>query len=316
MKTFPGTAGKAVTLTIDPKVQAAAEKALGTVDSPKGYVTALVAIQPSTGKVLAVANRPSTSSFDAALEGRLPPGSTFKVVSSAGLLASGVTPDTPVPCTSAITVGGETFHNFQGESVAGTVPFSKDFAISCNTAFISLSNKLAEGRLGDAASEFGLGGSWQLGVKANTGSVPSAKDAAEVAASTIGQGQIAVSPLDMAMVAATVQNGTWRAPQLVLDPAPPAAPSPKPLPGGVVDSLRGLMAGVVTNGTGAAAFKNFPGPPVSGKTGTAETADKSLTDAWFIGYRGDLAFAVVVQNGGIGGQVAAPIAAKFLTNLG
>jgi cell division protein FtsI/penicillin-binding protein 2 len=84
----------------------------------------------------------------------------------------------------------------------------------------------------------------------------------------------------------------------------------------VVDALRSLMAGVVTNGTGATAFKNFPGPPVSGKTGTAETADKSKTNAWFIGFRGDLAFAVVVQNGGIGGVVAAPLAAKFLTALG
>jgi len=125
-----------------------------------------------------------------------------------------------------------------------------------------------------------------------------------------------VSPLDMAMVAATVQGGTWRAPQLVVDPPPAPGPTPKALPGGVVASLRELMAGVVRNGTAAPAFKNFPGPPVSGKTGTAETADKSLTDAWFMGYRGDLAFAVVVQNGGIGGAVAAPIAAKFLRNLG
>jgi cell division protein FtsI/penicillin-binding protein 2 len=316
LTTFPGVVGQPVTLTIDPKVQEAAETALGTVDSPVGDVTSLVAIRPSTGEVLAVANRPSTSSFDAGLEGRLPPGSTFKVVSSDGLLSAGVTADTPVPCVPTINVGGESFHNFQGESVSGTVPFSQDFAISCNTAFISLSSKLSGGRLETAASDFGLGGSWQVGLPVNHGSVPAPKDAAELASATIGQGSVAVSPLDMAMVAASVQSGTWRAPQLVVKPAPATAPTPKPLPVAVVDSLRTLMAGVVTNGTGKTAFKNFPGAPVSGKTGTAETADKTKTDAWFIGFRGDLAFAVVVQNGGIGGVVAAPIAAKFLTALG
>jgi Penicillin binding protein transpeptidase domain/Penicillin-binding Protein dimerisation domain/NTF2-like N-terminal transpeptidase domain len=316
LKTFPGIAGQPVTLTIDPTVQNAAETALGDAVPTSTDVTALVAIKPSTGAILAVANRPSNVSFDAALEGSLPPGSTFKVVSSSGLLSAGVTPDTPVPCVPSITVGGEVFHNFQGESVAGTVPFSQDFAISCNTAFISLSDKLANGRLATAAADFGLGGSWQIGMPANPGSVSTPKDAAELASDTIGQGGVAVSPLDMAMVAASVQSGTWRAPQLVLDPAPPVAPTPKALPEPVVDALRSLMAGVVTSGTGATAFKNFPGPPVSGKTGTAETADKTKTDAWFIGFRGDLAFAVVVQNGGIGGAVAAPIAANFLRALG
>ncbi|BEP14893.1 penicillin-binding transpeptidase domain-containing protein [Acidothermaceae bacterium B102] len=317
LTTFPGVAGQPVTLTIDPKVQEAAETALGTVDSPVGDVTSLVAIKPSTGEVLAVANRPSSSSFDAGLEGRLPPGSTFKVVSSDGLLSAGVTPDTPVPCVPSINVGGQLFHNFQGESVAGTVPFSQDFAISCNTAFISLSSKLSSGRLETAAADFGLGGSWQVGLNVNHGAVPAAKDAAELASATIGQGQLAMSPLDMAMVAATVDSGTWRAPSLVTTPAPASpAPTPKALPAAVVTALQGLMRGVVTSGTGATAFKNFPGAPVSGKTGTAETADKTKTDAWFIGYRGDLAFAVVVQNGGIGGVVAAPLAAKFLTALG
>ncbi|MDX6242771.1 MAG: hypothetical protein QOE76_494, partial [Frankiales bacterium] len=276
---YAGTAGKPVTLTIDPKVQAAAETALGSAPATTPDITALVAIQPSTGNVLAVANRPSDTSFDAALEGRLPPGSTFKVVSTAGLLSAGVTPDTPVACPPSITVQGEVFHNFQGEQVAGTVPFSKDFAISCNTAFISQSAKLAGGRLATAAADFGLGGQWQLGMSVNHGSVPAPTDNAELAAETIGQGTVAVSPLDMAMVAASVQSGTWRAPQLVTDPAPPPSPTAKPLPGPVVDALRSLMAGVVTSGTAAAAFKNFPGAPVSGKTGTAETADKTKTDA-------------------------------------
>ena len=94
------------------------------------------------------------------------------MVSSDGLLSAGVTPDTPVPCVPSINVGGQLFHNFQGESVAGTVPFSQDFAISCNTAFISLSSKLSSGRLETAASDFGLGGSWQVASTSTTAPCP------------------------------------------------------------------------------------------------------------------------------------------------
>ena len=164
-------------------------------------------------------------------------------MASDGLLSAGVTPDTPVPCVPTINAGGQVFHNFQGESVAGTVPFSQDFAISCNTAFISLSSKLSGGRLETAASDFGLGGSWQIGLNVNHWNRPAPKDAAELASATIGQGQLAMSPLDMAMVAATVANGTWRAPQLVVKPAPTSPPpTPKPLPAAVVTSLQSLDA--------------------------------------------------------------------------
>ena len=76
------------------------------------------------------------------------------------------------------------------------------------------------------------------------------------------------------------------------------------------------MRGVVTGGTGTAA--NVPGAPVFGKTGTAEfgTAQPPQTHAWFVGYRGDLAVAVLVEGGGVGGRVAAPIAATFLRSAG
>jgi cell division protein FtsI/penicillin-binding protein 2 len=116
----------------------------------------------------------------------------------------------------------------------------------------------------------------------------------------------------MALVAATVSEGRWRQPRLVSAEA--EAEPPDPLDGKVAGTLRTLMRQVVTEGTAATA--NLPGK-VGGKTGTAEygTGDPLPTHAWFIGFRGDLAFAVVVEDGGVGGRVAAPVAARFLRGL-
>jgi cell division protein FtsI/penicillin-binding protein 2 len=117
----------------------------------------------------------------------------------------------------------------------------------------------------------------------------------------------------MATVAAAVDAGQWRSPQLFIIPTPtaPAGGEPAPLDPAVVADLRVLMRSVVTSGTGTAA--NVPGTIVSGKTGTAEfgSATPPQTHAWFIGFRGGLAFAVIVEGGGVGGRVAAPLAAKF-----
>ena len=102
-------------------------------------------MQPSTGDVLAVANRPSDSSFDRALEGRYPPGSTFKVISTAALLRDGLNTNEVVDCPRTSNVGGRVFRNFEG-GAQGAVPFARDFATSCNTAFVSLAGRLSPTR--------------------------------------------------------------------------------------------------------------------------------------------------------------------------
>ena len=123
------------------------------------------------------------------------------------------------------------------------------------------------------------------------------------------------SPLQMASVAAAVAAGRWHAPLLVTTPkrpAPPAVPALNP----VVDStLHSFMASVVRAG-GTAAGAGLPADSF-GKTGTAEfgSGNPPQTHAWFIGFRGDLAYAVIVEGGGVGGSVAAPIAAAFLRSL-
>ena len=298
-----GRRGRPLRTTLSVGVQRAAEEALGGRDDE----AALVAVQPSTGDVLAVANRPADSSYDRALEGRYPPGSTFKVVTTAALLAAGLRTDEIVDCSRTITVGGRSFKNFEG-GAAGAVPFSQDFAQSCNTAFIALTRRLPATTLGDTARSFGLGEPLKLGMPAAEAQVPPGKDLVARAAAMIGQNETLSSPLAMAGVAATVAAGRWHAPRLLAGDREHAI---APLDPGIRDTLRELTRAVVTEGTGTA-LADVPGD-VHGKSGTAEYGggDPPPTHAWFIAYRDDVALAVLVESGRSGGSVAAPIAARF-----
>jgi cell division protein FtsI/penicillin-binding protein 2 len=308
LRSRPGAPGRALRTTLDRDVQTAAETALGDSDR----AAALVVVKPSTGDILAVANRPADASFDRALGGRYPPGSTFKIVSTAALLRDGLDPSQTVPCPQTINVGGRTFRNFEGEA-SGAVPFSQDFAQSCNTAFVSLSGRLPADALQRTALDFGLGRKVELPLTVAPSQVPPGVDRVERAAAMIGQARILASPLQMAGVAATVQDGRWRAPRLVSTDPHDAG---RPISASVVGTLRTLMRGVVTGGTGTA-LASVPGAPI-GKSGTAEfgSGDPPPTHAWFVAARDDLAVAVLVERGRSGGSVAAPIAARFFTALG
>ena len=296
----PGRKGRELRTTLDRPVQAAAELALGATKQK----AALIAVQPSTGDVLAVANRPTEAAYDRAIDGRYAPGSTFKVITTAALLRAGLKTSDTVNCPKTITVSGKVFKNFEG-GAAGAVPFARDFAQSCNTAFVSLSKRLAPDALTRTARDFGVG-------RTSAGQVPAGRDAVERAASMIGQGRIVASPLAMAGVAATVADGRWRAPRLVATDRHQSGPALDP---GELSTLRALMRSVVTSGTGTA-LASIPGE-VAGKSGTAEYGggNPPPTHAWFIAFRGDLAIAVLVENGRSGGSVAAPIAARFYQAL-
>jgi cell division protein FtsI/penicillin-binding protein 2 len=294
-----------VTTTVDPGVEAAAESALNGLARP----AALVALQASTGDVLAAVSRPVSDAFDIALDGQYPPGSTFKVVTTADLLEQGKTPESPASCPPTITAGGETFHNFEGEAAA-SLTLEQAFAESCNAAFIGLAADLPYGSFPTTAKQFGIGTTPQIGVSAFGGSVPAPTSDADRAATAIGQAEVTVSPLAMATAAAAVDSGSLHLPRLVAGAGDDAI-APVALPTNVVAGLRQMMAAVVADGTASGA--GLP-PGTLGKTGTAEfgNANPPQTHAWFIGYRGDLAFAVLVVGGGVGGAVAAPVAARFL----
>ena len=305
LRRWRGKQAENLKTTLDLDVQRAAEQALGTTKKK----VALVALQPSTGDVLAVANRPSDSTLDRALTGLYPPGSTFKVVTTTALLRDGLSVDKTVPCPQNEVVDGRSFKNFEGEA-AGPVPFRTDFAQSCNTAFISLASRLSQSALPDTAKDFGLGESLKLGLPVVDAKVPEGDSQVARAAMMIGQDRIVASPLNMAGVAGAVAAGRWHSPRLLDDDPKQSGPRIAQ-----ASTLRDLMRSVVTSGTGTA-LASLPGF-VAGKSGTAEYGggDPPPTHAWFIAFRDDLAVAVLVENGVAGGEVAAPIAARFLEDL-
>ena len=302
--------GKPLKITLDQTIQDAADAALKSATKP----AALVAIRPGTGEVLAVANGgPNAAGYNRAFLGRYPPGSTFKIATTLGLLGVGVTPTTTVDCPATINVGGRSFKNAEAEKF-GAVPFRTDFANSCNTAFIGNWSKLSAKALAKAATSLGYGQPNQLGVDAFTGSVPTSGDTVSHAAAMIGQDKVLTSPVTVAGASAAVASGTWMPPRLVLDGS--KTPTGITLPAASDDSLKSLMRSVVTEGTGTG-IRSVPGGEVYGKTGTAEYGSDSppKTHAWFTGFQGDVAFAAVVEDGGFGAEAALPLVKDFLTRL-
>ncbi|WP_327092038.1 penicillin-binding transpeptidase domain-containing protein [Nonomuraea sp. NBC_01738] len=306
LHTIDGEKGEGVETTLEPAVQAAAVAAVKDLDKP----AALVAVRTGTGQIAAVVN--NRGGFDRAINGRYPPGSTFKAVTAVGLLDAGVEPSEKVTCPKYATVGGLKIRNSEhGEY--GSLSFSDSFAYSCNTSFAPLTQEhLGAAKLLKAAEQVGFNQPLNIGVPAAKPSFPKAESDAELAAESFGQARITASPLTMASVAATLATGTWRPPTLVTDLEQKA--KERQLPEGVSTKLGQMMSAVVTKGTAKAA--GLPSG-TRGKTGTAEygTGPELDSHAWFMGYKGDLAFAVVVEGGGGGGKVAAPVAARFLKGM-
>jgi cell division protein FtsI/penicillin-binding protein 2 len=300
---WPGAAGTAVHTTINSAVQRAALAALGQ-SSASGEI---VAVQASTGQVLAVAqHRPSGSLTSASpLDAKLMPGTAFTIVSAAALLGTGLKVFTPISCDDSFTVGGQTFTS---EGTGAPKPFSDAFARGCGTAFAGLSERLTPGEFAQVVKNFGIGADWSsLPVPAFSGSVPSAADVADLAAETIGQGNVRMSPLSMAMVAATVDTGTWHTPQVTQGAADPAG---TPLDRSAISAVRSLMLSAVRSGAAQAA--SVPGAPVYGQVGLVHTGSGWLS--WFVGFRGDIAFTVI-ESGQTSQLSAAALAGAFLSAI-
>ena len=309
LATFTPTPGRSVVTGIEPVVQQAAESALSSLPG----TAAIVAIRVSTGEVIASVSDPAGAAFDSALDGEFPPGSTFKVLTSTALLGQGLSPAAAASCPPSVTVDGETFHNAEGDQPVSSI--SAAFVESCNTAFVQLATAhLQAASFTSVASEFGLGRPLAMGYPAFSGQVPAPKDAAALAATSIGQAGVVVSPLALAAVAADVARGSVVPPKLVAGSGDDTD-APTPLPAQIVSDLHGMMAAVVTSGT--AANTGLP-PGTYAKTGTAQYGHGNPlpTDAWLIGWRGDIAFAMVDQgSNGNGGPVDGPVIARFLAAL-
>lgn len=306
----PGAQGSPLQLTIEARVQQAAEQALTRTDK----VSALVAVEASTGHVLAAANGPGAAVDNFAFTGQYPPGSIFKTVTAAGALKRGLNLNSPIDCPLTLVVDGREFKNAEGE-VLGQVPLLTNYALSCNTGFINIGAVMEPSDFPATAAELGVGAGYELGIDNFSGNVPVPGTPVEKAATSFGQGQVLVSPLSMAVMSASVAAGAYTPPTFIIDPE--AAPKTAvPLDPQVANALQQMMRAVVTQGTGNA-VGGVAGGPVSGKTGTAEFGNEvpPRSHAWFVGFQGDIGFAVFVEGGEFGGATAAPIAGDFLNIL-
>lgn len=305
---WPGAPGTPVRTTIDSKVQNVALTALDGVSS-SGEI---VAVRASTGEVLAVAQRQASGALPAAgpLNAKLMPGAAFTIVSAAALVGNGLVKSTAqISCANSFTVGGQTFTS---DGTGEYKPFSTDFAEGCSTAFVGLSERLSPSRWAQVVKEFGIGSDWsQLPVPAFSGSVPSGAVDADLAAQTIGQGNVRMSLLSMAMVAAAVDAGRSHVPQVIQASSDPAGTSGAALDPSMMSALRGLMRGAVRSGAARAA--SLPGPQVYGQVGLVHTGSGWMS--WFVGYRGDIAI-VAIESGQTPQLSAAALAGAFFSAAG
>lgn len=329
----PPHPASAVHTSISPEVQRAAVTALG------GQLGGVVAMDPSTGEILAVAG--------IGLDGLQPPGSTFKMVTLTGVLQSGIANrHTVFPYATYATLDGVKLSNANGESCGGSLELA--FAVSCNSVFGPLGVKLGATRLVATAEKLGFNHS--SGIEgAPESTLPAAstiQGELDVGSTAIGQGQVLATPLQMADVAATVADG-GRRPIPMFVPGSAHFASERAMSASVARTVRRLMIGVVRFGTGTSAA--IPGVTVAGKTGTAElksacptpTAatetsetkessesseaskecqagehEASNTDAWFAAFAPALhpriAVCVMLVKDGAGGDTAAPVAKQVL----
>ncbi|MFJ7421714.1 penicillin-binding transpeptidase domain-containing protein [Streptomyces uncialis] len=302
----PGT----LRTTLSARVQRAAERAV--LRYPESSV---VAVRPSTGEVLALANR-RNDGFNAAFQGQLAPGSTMKIVTAATLIENGVvTADDPAPCPDEAVWQGQAFGNIAGLEPDLTATLLTSFQRSCNTAFVKLVDEkpLTDESLTQVARDrFGLGrDNWTTGIASFDGRVPPSTGP-DRAAGAIGQGLVQMSPLNMASVTATAMTGTFRQPFLVprsLDDRRFARA--EGLSPDTVTQLRRMMEATARVGTAAGVMAGLGGD-IGAKTGSAEVDGQSRSNSWFTGYRDDMAATAMTQGGGRGGDAAGPIVVEVL----
>ncbi|WP_154769263.1 peptidoglycan D,D-transpeptidase FtsI family protein [Nakamurella alba] len=350
--------GGNVQLTVVPAIQQAAYDAL----SSKGYAGSVVALNPKTGAVLALVSTPSydpnplashnqdvqrrqsdiinsgepSVKLNRAIGAVYPPGSTFKLVVSAAALQNGYTPTSQVtgePTIDLPGTGGATLSNFQGESCGDSGSSEVDFvtalAFSCNTAFAEVGMALGGDKLRAQAAALGVDGNgYDIGLDVTPSRLGDLADPAAVAQSSIGQRDVAFTPFQDAIIAATIANHgvrmnpylvdrTTRPDLSVISQTEPSVANQDAMPTAVADQIRDMMIESESETTGNG---SLAGVTIASKTGTAEhgTDPKNTAPhAWYVAFAPaedpQIAVAVLVENGGngdlsgTGGKIASPI---------
>jgi peptidoglycan glycosyltransferase len=348
--------GANVETTLDPRVQAAAEKGL------QGIKGAAVALDPRTGAILAMVSHPTfdpnaLASHDLSKVGKsyaaldkdpdkplvnrtisgdlYPPGSVFKVVTAAAALSTGdYTEDSLLPGPAVLdlpqTSADLPNHDNRACGANEKVTMTQALAVSCNTAFAYLGMQIGTEALTSQAARFGFGDALSVPMRVTPSTVPAQMNKPQLAQASIGQYDVRVTPLQMAMVAAGVANdGAVMKPYLVqsvigsdlsvIESAEPQELSQAVTPE-VAAQLTRMMESVVEDGTGRRA--QIEGVDVAGKTGTAQHGEGRKAHAWFISFAPaedpKIAVAVIAEDGGVagseagGGTVAAPIAKRMM----
>ncbi|MFQ6395248.1 penicillin-binding transpeptidase domain-containing protein [Nocardia sp. KC 131] len=277
-------------LSVDRFVQNAAQRA---VDA-RTEQTMMVVLRPSTGAILAVAqNKAADRDGPVATIGQYPPGSVFKTVTAAAAMSAGATPDTLLPCPSRIVIGDRTIPNYDLFTL-GEVSMTTAYERSCNTSFAKLASELPGDALHATAAKLGIGPGYAIaGLPATSGSVPPSDELIQRTEDGIGQGKVVVSPFGMAVMASTIAHGSAPVPYLIAGRTTEIDGERAAVAPAVIDGLRAMMRTVVTGGT---AERIADQGEVYGKTGEAEVEGGS--HSWFVGYRGDIAFATLLVRGG------------------
>ncbi len=333
----PAVRGATIVTTIEPRIERTLFEALAAYPRAAG-----IALDPRSGAVLALAsvptfdpealdaefpslvNDPRSPLLDRSLDGLYPPGSTFKIFTAAAALdANTIGPDSTWYDPGDLAIGSFVVHDNEGEAT-GTQDLTGAFALSSNVDFARIALGLGVERWYAAAARWTLGRplGFELPVERDRLPARASVTPGVLAQLGFGQADLLVTPLRMATIAATVASGgTMPRPFVVKAirrdghdrPVERAGPLATPLSAASAAALRGMMVAVVQRGTGTAAA--LPEIEVAGKTGTA-TNPAGTSHAWFVAFAPAaaprIAVAIVVENAGYGGAVAAPIARRVI----
>ncbi|QRP97704.1 penicillin-binding protein 2 [Corynebacterium sp. FDAARGOS 1242] len=343
--------GANVEVTIDPALQQAAYDQL----AGPGYKGAAVAIQPSTGKVLAMASSPSFNVADLvggqaaetwdqlqnqegnplinhATQETLPPGSIFKIITTAAGLNNGYDPNSTLTGAASITLPDTVTEltNYGNQACAGadSVTLQTAFALSCNTAFVEMSEGIGADELRKYAEGFGVGEKYSLGVETSSGALGELSDGAQVAQSAIGQRDVTMSALQAAVMAATVANKGKRMEPYLINRITDAQMNElrTTQPRQAAEAIDEDTAKTLTDLMFASERSTwgYDGNGFASKTGTAEHGEGLAPHVWYVAFdpEKDIAVGVVVKDGGnlgegaTGGQVSGPIGRAILRAYG